>query len=163
MWARVITDWRQYTYEQCKSCPSVSSVSLSVCLVSPVKIFEWKFLKSAHLTIPVRGNDMAVEKLMYVYLIETKAAHSSAFPAHFYNTGTVHHFHTVNHLYTVESRHMRTPSTCSRSPVSLFPARIEKSWVGAWEWGNHSLHSRGWLVTNHIIAKAEISDFLLVP
>ena len=29
------------------------------------------------------------------------------------NVGIVHHFGTVNHLDVVETRHMRTPNTCS--------------------------------------------------
>ena len=37
------------------------------------------------------------------------------------NIGIVHHFDTVNHLDTVETGHMRTPSTCSRPPASSFP------------------------------------------
>ena len=37
-----------------------------------------------------------------------------------FNIGIVHHFHTVNHFDTVETGHMRTPSTCSRSPASSF-------------------------------------------
>ena len=53
---------------------------------------------------------------MYVYLKETKTVHSSAFPALLlFNIGIVHHFDTVNHLDTVETGHMQTPSTCSRS------------------------------------------------
>ena len=70
---------------------------------------------------------------MYVYLIETKAVHSSAFPALFYLTLVLS---MVNHLDMVKTRHMQTPSTCSCSSVSSFPARVEKSWVGAWERGN---------------------------
>ena len=35
---------------------------------------------------------------MYVYLIVTKAVHSSAFPALFYYVGIVRHFDTVNYL-----------------------------------------------------------------
>ena len=38
-----------------------------------------------------------------------------------FNTGIVHHFDTVNHLDTVETRHVLTPSTCSRSPACPFP------------------------------------------
>ena len=48
---------------------------------------------------------------MYVYLIETKAIHLSAFPALF------HHFDMVNHLDTVETERVLTPSMCTRSPV----------------------------------------------
>ena len=36
---------------------------------------------------------------------------SSSFP---FKIGIVHHFDTVNHLDTVETGHMRNPSTCSR-------------------------------------------------
>ena len=38
-----------------------------------------------------------------------------------FNIGIVHHFDTVNHLDTVETGHMWTPSTCSRPPASSFP------------------------------------------
>ena len=38
-----------------------------------------------------------------------------------FNIGIVYHFDTVNHLDMVETGHMRTPSTCSRPPASLFP------------------------------------------
>ena len=78
---------------------------------------------------------------MYVYLIETKAVHSSAFPALFYLTliGIGDHFDTVNHLDTAETGHMLTPSTCSRSPASSFTG-LRKAGRGL---GNEATHSSG--------------------
>ena len=58
------------------------------------------------------------KKNMYVYLIETKAAHFSAFPAVLY---CLLFWYGQPLGYTVETRHMRTPSMCSRSPASSFP------------------------------------------
>ena len=57
---------------------------------------------------------------MYVYLIETKTVHSS---------GIVQCFDMVNHLDTVETGHMQTPSTCLHSPASLFQG-LEKAGGG---------------------------------
>ena len=57
---------------------------------------------------------------MYVYLIETKAVHFSAFPPLFYLTLViVRRFDTVNHL-DIRWR-LLTPNTCSGSPASSFP------------------------------------------
>ena len=86
------------------------------------------------------------KKLMYVYLIETKAAHSSAFPAHFYNTGIVHHFHTVNHLYTVETRHIC--GLQARVPVHQSPCSQPGLRKAGWGPGNeatiHFILVDGW-------------------
>ena len=38
-----------------------------------------------------------------------------------FNIGIVHPSDMVNHLDTVETGHMRTPSMCSRPPASSFP------------------------------------------
>ena len=97
------------------------------------------------------------KKIMYVYLIETKAVHSSGISSYFlFNIGIVHHFDTVNHLDTVETGHsMRTPSTCSRSPASSFPG-LRKAVRGA---GNEATHSpsldlvNDWVRDYHLTAE----------
>ena len=62
---------------------------------------------------------------MYVYMKETNTVHSSGISSSFlFNIGIVHHFDTVNHLDTVETGHMQTPSTCSCPPAS--PQDCEK-------------------------------------
>ena len=77
--------------------------------------------------------------MMYVYMIETKAVHSSAFPAVIILlNGIVHHFDTINHLDTVETGHMRTPSMCSHSPASSFPG-LRKAGRAPWDEATHSL------------------------
>ena len=79
---------------------------------------------------------MTWQSIMYVYLTETKAVHFCAFPALFYNIGIVHHFDTVNHLDTVETGHMQTPSMCSRPPASSFTG-LRKAGQGP---GNEATH-----------------------
>ena len=56
-----------------------------------------------------------------------------------FNIGIVHHFDMVNHLDTVETGHMLTPSTCLRSPASSFPG-LGKA---GWGLGNEATHSSG--------------------
>ena len=66
---------------------------------------------------------------MYVYLIETKAVHSSVFLALFYLT---FHFDMVNHggdQACADSKHVF-------AFTSLLVPTIAKSWAGAWERGN---------------------------
>ena len=79
-----------------------------------------------------------------------------------FNIGIVHHFDTINHLDTVETRHMRTPSMCSRSPASSFPG-LRKAWMTKFSLltlkllGNDVTHSLdlaslmdGWARDNHL-------------
>ena len=74
---------------------------------------------------------------MYVYLIETKAIHSSGISSSFlFNFSIVHHFDTVNHVDTVETRHMWTPRTCVGSPASSFTG-LRKAGRGA---GNEAMY-----------------------
>ena len=109
-------------------CPSVcQSVSQSVCLSSEISTFTG--LNSC-CTWRWHGN---LKKIMYVYLIESKAVHSSAFSALL-----SHHFDTVNHLDTVETGHIRTPSTCSHPPASSFPG-LRKAGRGP---ENEAMHPR---------------------
>ena len=56
-----------------------------------------------------------------------------------FNCGIVRHFDTVNHLDTVETGYMLTPSTCSGSPASSFPG-LRKAGQGP---GNEAMHSSG--------------------
>ena len=56
-----------------------------------------------------------------------------------FNVGIVHHFDTVNHLDTVETGHMLTPSTCLRLPASSFPG-LRKA---GQEPGNEAMHLSG--------------------
>ena len=58
---------------------------------------------------------------------------SSFFP---FNVGIVHHFDTVNHLDTLETGHMRTPSTCSCPPASSVPGLRKAGWGP----GNEATH-----------------------
>ena len=56
-----------------------------------------------------------------------------------FNIGIVHHFDTVNHLDMVKTGYVLTPSTCSRSPASLFPGW----WKAGQGPGNEATHSSG--------------------
>ena len=97
-------------------CSSVSqSVCLSICPVKNLKISTstglskcctWRWhssLKKFNVCVPYRDQSRS---LLYI---------SSSF---LFKIGIVHHFDMVNHLDTVETRHMRTPSTCSHQPPS---------------------------------------------
>ena len=105
------------------------SVSLSVSLV---KIFEISTftgfnncnLKTNNVPVCVPDGDESSSLLCI----------SSSF---LFNIGIVHHFDAVNHLDTVETRHMRIPSMCSRSQASLLPG-LRKAW---WGCGNDATHS----------------------
>ena len=57
-----------------------------------------------------------------------------------FNIGVVHHFDTVNHLDTVETGHIQTPSTCLRSPASSFQV-LRKTGRGPGNKATHALNS----------------------
>ena len=57
-----------------------------------------------------------------------------------FNIGIVHHFDTVNHLDTVETGHIQTPSTCLRSPASSFQV-LRKAGRGPGNEATHALNS----------------------
>ena len=76
-----------------------------------------------------------LKEIMYVYLIQTKAVH------------------TVNHLDMVETGHVLTPSTCSRSPASLFPGLRKAGWGP----GNEATHLSGRTVKYGMLLKPECS------
>ena len=76
-----------------------------------------------------------------VYLIETKAVNSSAFPALCYLTLVLSTIliRSTTCMDTVETGHVLTPSTCSRSPASSLPG-LRKVGRGP---GNEATHLSG--------------------
>ena len=59
--------------------------------------------------------------IMYVYIPDRDQSSSLLCISSSINVGIVHHFYMVNHLNTVESRHVLTPSAYLHSPASSFP------------------------------------------
>ena len=116
------------------------SVCQSVCQsVCPVKIFEistftrlkdcckrqWHGnLKKNNVCVPDKDQSSSLLCISSSFL---------------FNIGIVHHFDTVNHLDTVDTGHVLTPSTCSRSPASSFPG-LQKAGQGP---GNEATHLSG--------------------
>ena len=85
------------------------------------------------------------QKTTYVYLIETKAVHSSAFPTLFYLT-LVLSTGILNHLATVEPGVRRLQARVRFHQPPRF--QIAKSWIRAWERGYHLQVSEIWRVSS---------------
>ena len=112
-------------------CPFVSQ---SVCLSSDTfwnqHIHWFKQLLYVAMTLQSKKNNVCVpdrDQSSSLLCI------SSSF---LLNIGIVHHFDTVNHLDTVETGHMWTPSTCSCPPASSFPGLRKAGWGP----GNEATH-----------------------
>ena len=73
---------------------------------------------------------------MYVYPIETQAVYSSGISSSLlFNIGSVHHFHTVNHLDIYRGDRAYVDFKHVFAFTSFLVHRIAKSWAGAWERG----------------------------
>ena len=70
---------------------------------------------------------------MYVYLIETKAVHSSAFPALFYLTLVLSAILIQSTTCIYGEDRVYADSKHVFGITSLLISRIAKSWAGAWE------------------------------
>ena len=80
---------------------------------------------------------MAIQKkIMYVYLIETKAVHSSAFPALFYLTLVLSAILIRSTTWIYGGDRLCADSMHVFGLTSLLVPRIAKSWAGGWERGN---------------------------
>ena len=73
---------------------------------------------------------------MCVYLIETKAVHSSAFPALFYLTLVLSAILIRSTTWIYGGDQVYADSKHMFGFTSLLIPRIAKSWVGAWERGD---------------------------
>ena len=99
-------------------CPSVSqSVCLSVC---PVKNFEISTFIGLNNCCTRRSHGNLKNNNVCVPDRDQNSSLLSISSSFLFNIGGVHHFDMVNHLDTVVTGHMQTPSTCSRSPASSF-------------------------------------------
>ena len=134
---------RNYIFKQRLARHSTTS-TLQICflrLCCPIKKFRNKHIYLVKGLLYAAVTWQSKKRVMFVYLIETKAC-SSLFcvsSSFLFKVGIVHRFVTVNHLDMVETGHMLTPSTCSRSPASSFPV-LRKAGRGP---GNEATHSSG--------------------